>query len=1213
MLTWLDGRNGSSFGTFTWDGTTLGFTVATASGATNIQTMLPASFQGHFLTGLTRGGTAVTYTTQTIKGVSYAVFPSGAGSYQAQYAVDTTPPGISSVSAAPASSTATINWSTNEAATSRVDYGTNPTALNLTASVGGFTGSHSVQLVGLAASTTYYFRVTSADVSSNSATSPVPPNAPASFTTQAPPSLNCPCSIWTPVQVPGVPSVNDQAAVELGLKFRSTSDGFITGIRFYKSAQNTGTHTGSLWTTSGTLLRSLTFTNETASGWQEATFGSPVPVTANTTYVVSYHTDAGFYAGDSGYFQSTGVTNGPLQALANGVSGPNGVYIYGPSAFPTDTFNSANYWVDVVFDTSATIDTTPPTVTTTTPTAGASGVDVASSVSATFSEDVNASTVTGSTVTLRDSASMLVPATVTYASTTRTVTLQPTGGLTNGMTYTARIAGGANGVKDLADNPLAADVVWPFATSPAPALTVADTTAGDFSAGTVGTGSYVSQTNDGEVILAPAAGAEFLTAALPVGWAVTPWNTGSSTAFPNGQFAIDGARASTTATFPAGASLEFAATFSGDTFEHVGFGITFNETPWAMFSTASGGGLYARTHNGTTSTDTLIPGSWLGTPHRYRIDWTSSGVTYSIDGTQVATHPLAIAVDMRPIISDFNIGNGVVTVDWVRMTPYASSGTFTSRVLDAGTAVSWSSATWTAQVPTGTALALSARFGNTAVPDGTWTSFVQLGSSPSQLATSSRYVQYQATLSGNGAGTPTLSDVTFSAPSPGPPTVSLGDVSVTEGNSGTVNAVFALSLSRSSTTQVTVAYATAAGTATVGTDYVTTSGTAVFAPGTTTVNVSVPVVGDTSVEPNETFFLNLSNPVNATISDAQGVATIVNDDAPQLSIGNATATEGNTGSVNATFTVTLSQASTQTVTVNYATANGTATAGADYTTTSGQLTFAPGVTSRTINIPVLGDTLDEPNETFTVTLSGPVNATIATGTGSGTIADNDATPSLAINNVTVTEGNTGTVSAVFTVSLSAASGQTVTVNYATANGTAVAPADYAATSGALTFSPGTTTRQITVLVNGDTLDEASETFNVNLSAATNATIADSQGVGTITDNDTAPTLRINDISIAEGNSGTKTATFTVTLSAASGQSVTVHYATANGSASSSSDYNAASGTLTFAAGTTTQTISVTIRGDQSRESNETFVVNLSAATNATIADSQGVCTILNDD
>ena len=216
---------------------------------------------------------------------------------------------------------------------SRVDYGTNPGYADLTATVAGLSTSHAVQLVGLAASTTYYFRVTSADVSSNSATSPAPPNAPASFTTQPPPSLNCPCSIWTPAQVPGTPSNNDQSAVELGLKFRSTFDGFITGIRFYKSAQNTGTHTGSLWTTTGTLLRSVTFTNESASGWQQALFASPVPVTANTTLDGLVPHRHRFLRRRRRYFQSSGVTNGPLQALAMASVVRMVCMSYGPAPF----------------------------------------------------------------------------------------------------------------------------------------------------------------------------------------------------------------------------------------------------------------------------------------------------------------------------------------------------------------------------------------------------------------------------------------------------------------------------------------------------------------------------------------------------------------------------------------------------------------------------------------------------------------------------------------------------------------------------------------------------------------------------------------------------------------------------------------------------------------------------------------------------------------
>ncbi len=744
-----------------------------------------------------------------------------------------------------------------------------------------------------------------------------------------------------------------------------------------------------------------------------------------------------------------------------------------------------------------------------------------------------------------------------------------------------------------------------------------DTTAANFVAGAPNAGIYVSETANGELQLTPTVGAEFAGTQLPLGWTATPWNVGGAATVSGGQVLVDGATFHTDAFFGPGASLEFTATFNGAAFQHAGLGLTLGETPWAIFSTGAGGAIYARTHNGTTPTDTLIAGPWLNTPHRYRIDWTTTSVAFSIDGALVATHPVAIAGTMRPVASDFDAGAGGVSIDWARLSPVAASGSFLSRVLDAGVVASWSSATWTSTAPAGTTLALSARFGNTATPDGTWTAFVTLPASGTSLTQSSRYVQYQAALtSGDPTQTPVLQDVTFaSAAAPVIPTVSIADASVTEGNSGSVAAGFVVSLSAATTQTVTVNYTTANGTATAGSDYTSATGTVTFAPGSTSQPISVSVLGDTLDEGNETFVVNLSGATNATIADTQGVGTITDNDAtPSLVINNVTLTEGNTGTANATFTVTLSAASGQTVTVSYATANNTAVAPGDYSTRSGTLTFSPGSTTQSVAVPIVGDTLDEANETYNVNLSGATNATIADTQGVGTITDNDATPSLVINNVTLTEGNTGTANATFTVTLSAASGQTVTVNYATANNTAVAPGDYSTRSGTLTFSPGSTTQSIAVPVVGDTLDEANETYNVNLSAATNATIADSQGVGTITDNDATPSLVINNVSITEGNSGTSTATFTVTLSAASGQTVTVNFATANGTANASSDYVARSSTaLTFAPGVTTQTIAVTVNGDTTVEANETFVVNLSGATNATIADNQGVCTIVNND
>ena len=157
-------------------------------------------------------------------------------------------------------------------------------------------------------------------------------------------------TIWPSTAVPTLVDGGADSAVELGVKFQSDVAGSITGIRFYKASANTGTHVGNLWTSTGTLLGSVTFTNETASGWQQVLFASPVTITSNTVYVASYHANSGHYSADVNYFLSTGVDNPPLHALANGVSGGNGVYAYGASSsFPNQTWNSANYWVDVVF------------------------------------------------------------------------------------------------------------------------------------------------------------------------------------------------------------------------------------------------------------------------------------------------------------------------------------------------------------------------------------------------------------------------------------------------------------------------------------------------------------------------------------------------------------------------------------------------------------------------------------------------------------------------------------------------------------------------------------------------------------------------------------------------------------------------------------------------------------------------------------------------
>lgn len=226
-----------------------------------------------------------------------------------------------------------------------------------------------------------------------------------------------------------------------------------------------------------------------------------------------------------------------------------------------------------------------------------------------------------------------------------------------------------------------------------------------------------------------------------------------------------------------------------------------------------------------------------------------------------------------------------------------------------------------------------------------------------------------------------------------PLTVRIGDVSLGEGNSGTKMFPLEVSLSGTSTSKVTVKYATANSSATAGSDYtaVPTPTLITIPAGQTTKMINITVKGDTTKEANETFFVNLTSPMGVTISDAQGTGTILNDDGPVLKINNVSKAEGNSGTVAFTFTVTLSPANTNTVTVKYATANGTATAGSDYTavSTPTSIVFTPGRTSNTVSINVKGDATKEANETFFVNLKSPSGATIFDGQGKGTIVNDD--------------------------------------------------------------------------------------------------------------------------------------------------------------------------------------------------------------------------------
>ena len=457
------------------------------------------------------------------------------------------------------------------------------------------------------------------------------------------------------------------------------------------------------------------------------------------------------------------------------------------------------------------------------------------------------------------------------------------------------------------------------------------------------------------------------------------------------------------------------------------------------------------------------------------------------------------------------------------------------------------------------------------------------------------------------------------------PTISIDSPSVTEGDSGSANLTFTATLSAASGQPVTVDWAEGTGgTATSGTDYTAiVGGTLTFAAGTTSQTLDVSVTGDTTDEADETVAVTLSNAANATIGTATGTGTITdNDDAPTVTLSVADDSISENGG-STTVSAALSHASSEATTITISPLANAYAVGSDAT-----IAIAAGETansSDTATINAVDNDVGEADRSVTVTGSASNARGIGQVTGASlTLEDDDgasepqdSVPTVSINSPSVSEGDSGSTNLTFTVTLSAASGQRVTVDWAEGTGgTATSGTDYTAIAGGtLTFAAGTTSQTLDVSVTGDTLDESNETVVVTLSNAANATIGTAMGTGTITDNDDAPSLSIDSPSVTEGDSGSANLTFTATLSAASGQQVTVAYADAGtGTATSGTDYTAITGgTLTFAAGTTSQTLDVSVTGDTLDESNETVVVTLSSPTNATIATASGTGTITDDD
>ncbi|MGH7724670.1 MAG: N,N-dimethylformamidase beta subunit family domain-containing protein [Candidatus Eiseniibacteriota bacterium] len=895
MLTWLDGRNGSSFQSLAWDGTALSFAIAVGAGARNLQAMLPRNAGGAQLLSLTRNAAPVVFALMTLKGREYAVFPADAGNWVATFAPDLVAPVISNVVATPAAlgTSATITWDTDEASDSRVDYGTSPGTLDQNVSSAANVTGHSLLLSGLSTGTTYYYRVTSADESDNSTTEPNPPAAPLSFATPTPPclldDLTADFAAGTVDAGAAVRTLDDGEVTLAGAiseEFNGTtlpadwgsfpwgggssavvSGGVVTvdGTNVHPngggfgpgsvlefratfgngSFQHGGFGAGNnappneIYNTTPFVIftTSTTSTNlfaRTLSGGDLATDLGPTLLNSSHLYRIEWNAGSVQYFVDNALVATHAVSvPGPMRpAISDIASGgavlvvdrlqvtpyaPAGTFLSriadgggsvewgtmswtaqtpagtslalsvraGETATPDGSWTSfvpvpasgtnlalnsrylqyraelatSNTLVTPVLEEvaiscgAAGPDVTPPVITNVVATPDPGGTSA--TVTWDTNEPANSRVDYGTSPGLLDQSASLGALVVGHSV--------PLTGLAQGTTYYYRVTSADAATNPATEpNPPAAPLSF---STPAPPCLVDDLTA-DFADGTPDANIALTTAADGEVTLKAALFEDFPGTALPAGWGSFPWAGGGGATVGGGSITVDASCVNPLgAGFGPGTVLEFRATFAVAPNQHIGFGsgadgAIYNTTPFLIFSTAAGGTtLNARTY--PAGIETPLGAGLLGSPHVYKIDWQASSVVYSVDGVVVATHGATVPDPMRPAISDIALGGGVAIVDWVRLTPYAPSGTFLSRVAGSSLPATWETMSWTTQTPPGTSVAMAVRTGDTPTPDGTWTAFAPVATSGSTLALSARYLQYRAELStSDPSATPALEDVT---------------------------------------------------------------------------------------------------------------------------------------------------------------------------------------------------------------------------------------------------------------------------------------------------------------------------------------------------------------------------------------------------------------------------------------------------------------------
>jgi hypothetical protein len=456
-------------------------------------------------------------------------------------------------------------------------------------------------------------------------------------------------------------------------------------------------------------------------------------------------------------------------------------------------------------------------------------------------------------------------------------------------------------------------------------------------------------------------------------------------------------------------------------------------------------------------------------------------------------------------------------------------------------------------------------------------------------------------------GTPAVQTITI-LDDDDPPTIafSSADYSVAE---ATGSANITVTLTGATALTATVQYATGGGTATPGEDYLPASGSLTFTPGVTSQVFSITILPDDLYEGDETAGLSLHGVSGADLGLSSATLTILDDDPmPAISINDVTASEGE---FIMTFRVTLSAVSGLAAEVDFDTNDGTAIAGVDYVAASGTLTIPAGTTEGEIVVDLIDNLVDQGTRTFTVDLSNPAEATLDKAQGVGTILDNDGEPEIAFSSVTYSVAEAAG-SASITVTLTGATALTATVQYATGGGTATPDEDYTPVSGSLTFTPGVTSQAFSVPILPDDLYEGDETVGLFLHSASGADLGLSSATLTILDDDEPPVVSFSHATYTV-TEAVGSAHITVTLAGATALTATVEYATAGGTAVPDEDYTPVSGTLNFAPGVASQTISVLILPNDLQDGDRTVGLSLSNEENASLGAASATLTIVDDD